>query len=187
MRENNYFTLTLPELEMYMDGKIQIPQKSIVLTIDDGTIFNFKALDLLEKYKINAAIFLITSWVSPEYFKSDYLELESHTHNMHNQYECPGYGLQGGGLLCLPEDKIKADLKKSQEVLGGSKYLAYPFFDHSAYAIRMLKESGFTMAFIGEWDSKGYSTPGVTDKYKMRRLTMFSDVTLNDFIRDYLN
>ena len=87
----------------------------------------------------------------------------------------------------MPEEKIKEDLKTSQEILGGSKYLAYPFFDVNEYAIRMLKESGFTMAFIGEWDSKGYSTPLVTDKYRMRRLTVFSDVTLNEFINEYLN
>lgn len=187
IRENNYFTLTLPELELYMDGKLQIPQNSIVLTIDDGTIVNQNAIKLLEQYKTNATMFIVTSWIPADSFNSIYLDLESHTHNMHNQYECPGYGLQGGGILCLSEDKIKEDLIASQEALGGSKYLAYPFFDWDNRAIRLLQETGFHMAFVGASDSDGVSTPGVTDKFKIRRKTMFSDVSLNEFINEYLN
>ena len=181
IKENNYFTLKLNELEMYLDGKIQIPEKSIVLTIDDGTVLNLKALELLEKYEANATLFVITGWVDPNSFKSEYLDLESHTDSMHNQYECPGYGLQGGGILCLPEEKVLSDLKLSQDKLGGSVYFSYPFFDFNDRAIKLLKEAGFHMAFIGQYDTEGYSYPGVTDKYKVRRMTIFSSTNLNDF------
>ena len=187
IRENDYFTLTLPELELYMDGKMQIPYKTTVLTIDDGTIVNPDALKLLEKYKVNATMFVITSVVDPNRFVSDYLDLESHTDNMHNQYECPGYGLQGGGILCLSEDKVKADLKASQDKLGGSKYFAYPFFDWDERAMRILKEMGFHMAFRGAGGSDGVSTPGVTDKFLVKRKTMFYNVDMNEFINEYLN
>ncbi len=182
LRENDYFTLKLDELEMYLDGKIQIPQKSIVLTIDDGTIFNLDAIGLLEKYECNATLFAITRWVNPAEFDSPYLDLESHTDNMHNQYECKGYGSQGGGILCLPEDKVLNDLKTSQEKLGGSKYFAYPFFDYNDRAISLLKKAGFTMAFIGQADTDGYSFPNKTDKFKVRRTTMFSSTTMDEFI-----
>ena len=186
LSENNYLTLTMEELELYMDGALRIPDKSIVLTIDDGTRLHPDTLKLLEKYDAYATLFVITSVVDTEMYQSDHLALESHTHNMHNQYECPGYGLQGGGILCLSEEHIQNDLKTSQEMLGGSKYFAYPFFDVNEYAIRMLKEAGFHMAFIGEWDTKGYSTPGITDKFRMRRLSIFSDADLNTFINEYL-
>ena len=187
LSDNNYLTLTLPELELYMDGKLQIPNKSTVLTFDDGTFVNYQAIELFGKYKINATMFLVTSWVSKDAHVSEYLALESHTHNMHNQYECPGYGMQGGGILCLSEEKIKNDLKTSQEKLGGSTYFAYPFFDWNERAIRLLKETGFRMAFVGAAGNDGISTPGVTDKFQIKRKTMFSDVTLNSFINEYLN
>ncbi len=182
IRENDYFTLKLNELEMFLDGKIQIPEKSIVLTVDDGTTFDLGAIELLEKYKVNATLFVITSWVDPNNFKSDYLDLESHSDNMHNQYECPNYGLQGGGILCLPEETVLNDLKTSQEKLNGSKYFAYPFFDFSDRAISLLKKAGFNMAFIGQYDTEGYSYPNKTDKYKVRRMTIFSSTTMNEFI-----
>ncbi len=181
-KENNYFTLKLNELELYLDGKLQIPENSVVITIDDGTILDLGALDLLEKYEANATLFVITNWVDPHHFKSDNLDLESHTDNMHLQYQCPGYGSQGGGILCLPEDVVLKDLKLSQEKLGGSKYFAYPFFDFNDRAIELLKKAGFHLAFIGQYDTDGYSYPLKTDKFKVRRKTIFSNTTMDEFI-----
>ena len=187
LNENDYFTMKLNELEMYLDGKINIPEKSIVLTIDDGTVFDLDAIKLLEKYKVNLTMFVITSFVSNiSDLKSDYLDLESHTHNMHNQYECPGYGMQGGGILCLPEEQVLNDLKTSQDILGGSTYFAYPFFDVNDRAIKLLKEAGFKLAFIGQYDTEGYSYKDRTDHYKLRRISIFSNTDLTEFI-SYLN
>lgn len=186
LKDNDCFTLKLNELELYLDGKINIPEKSIVLTIDDGTILEQDVLGLLEKYDVNATLFVITSWVDPNNFKSANLDLESHTHNMHNQYECKGYGSQGGGILCLPEEKVLEDLKTSQDKLGGSKYLAYPFFDVNDRAIDLLKKADFHMAFIGQYTTDGYSYPNKTNKFKVPRKTMFSSTTMDEFI-SYLN
>ena len=182
LKENGYFTLKLNELELYMDGKLQIPEKSIVLTIDDGTVFDTAAITLLEKYDLNATMFVITSWVSPDSFQSLNLDLESHTHHMHNQYECKGYGSQGGGIMCLDEEYVLNDLKKSQDILGGSKYFAYPFFDFNERAITLLKKAGFKLAFIGQYDTAGYSYPGITDNFKLRRMGILSNTTLEEFI-----
>ncbi len=183
LRENDYFTLKLNEMEMYLDGKINIPEKSIVLTIDDGTVFDLEALKLLEKYKVNATMFVITKYHdNMDVYKSDYLDLESHTNNMHNQYECKGYGMQGGGILCLDEKYVLDDLKLSQDKLNGSKYFAYPFFDFNDRAINLLKQAGFRLAFIGQYNTDGYSYPNQTDKYKVPRKTIFSTTTMDEFI-----
>ena len=51
---------------------------------------------------------------------------------MHKQYVCPGG--QGGGIKCLPEATIQEDLKKSSEVLDGSKVFCYPFYEYNDYS-----------------------------------------------------
>lgn len=182
IKENDYLTLQLPELEMFLDQKINLPYNSLVITIDDGTIFNTKAIDLLEKYEQYATLFVITGWVENlERFESEYLALESHTDLMHNQYECKGMGLQGGGILCKDKEYVLADLKTSQEKVSGSKYFAYPFFDFNERAIELLKEAGFNMAFIGQYNTNGFSTPGKTNKYKIPRKTIFSSTTMTKF------
>ena len=58
-----------------------------------------KEIEILEKYQVQATMFLITSQYPTKYFQSEYLELHSHTHNMHNVGVCPGG--QGGGIKCL--------------------------------------------------------------------------------------
>ncbi len=182
IKENNYLTLQLSELEMFLDKKINLPYNSLVITIDDGTMFNLKAIDLLEKYEQYATLFVITGWVENlEKFSSAYLALESHTDLMHNQYECKGMGLQGGGILCKDEEYVLNDLKTSQEKVGGSKYFAYPFFDHNERAIELLKKAGFNMAFVGQYNTNGFSTPGKTDKYKVPRKTIFNSTSMAQF------
>ena len=181
LTENNYFVMRLNELEMYLDGKVNIPYNSIVLTIDDGHISE-KAIRLLEQYKTYATLFVITNHFDDfSKFQSPYLDLQSHTDSMHKQWACGSMGQQGGGLLCTEESKAIEDLKTSQEKLGGADkvvYLSYPFFDFNDHAIQILKKAGFRMAFIGQWNTKGFSTVG-TDKYKIPRLTVFNNTTVD--------
>lgn len=185
MSENNYFTLKMNEIEMFIEGKIQIPKKSIVITIDDGYIAE-ETYDLLKKYKTNATMFVITAWNdSTVKYASEYMDLESHTDNMHNVNQCKGMGYQGGGILCLSDKEILNDLKKSQEILGGSVYFAYPFFDYNERAIKLLKEAGFKMAFIGQAGVDGFSKVG-TNLYKVPRKAIFSYTTYKEFV-SYLN
>ena len=186
LHDNDYLTLTMEELEMFLDKKIRIPTKSIAITLDDG-IFLDNSIPIIEKYKIYATFFIITSKTDvSKYFISSYARFESHSDDLHNNYQCPKNraSSQGGQMLCEKEEKIIKDLKLSQEKLNGSYYFAYPFFDFNLSAISALKKAGFKMAFIGQWDSNGYSTYD-TERFMIRRKTIFGNLKLNNFI-DYL-
>ena len=181
-KENNILTLKMEELEMYVDGKIQLP-KSVLITIDDGPKTEH-AVDMLTEYEMYATIFLVTSWFNDidSYYKTDFIELHSHTHDLHDGGECPGG--QGGGLKCLDEEIILTDLNTSREALGGSTALCYPFYEYNDYTIRLAKEAGFTMGFIGEsWNSDNLVHVG-QDKYRLRRFVIVTYTTLND-LRNY--
>ena len=95
IKNNNFFTPTMQEFELYMEGNIRLPKKSVLITIDDGYMSKL-AIQLLNENKVNATLFLITAAYDPQWYKSEYVELHSHTHNMHTQGQCPGG--QGGGL-----------------------------------------------------------------------------------------
>lgn len=181
-KENNILTLKMKELEMYIDGKIQLP-KSILITIDDGGRDKI-AVDMLTEYKMSATIFLVTAWYEPStYYKTDYIELHSHTHNMHNTGVCPGG--QGGGIKCLSEDVILDDLKTSRDKLNGTTYIAYPFYEYNDYSIKMLKEAGFTMAFAGEWDQSDNLVHVGSNKFRLRRFVIVTYTTIKS-IDEYL-
>ena len=183
LSENNYLTLTMEELEAFLDGKIRIPIKTVAITLDDG-IHLKNSVSIVEEYGVYATFFIITSKADvSQYLNSKYARFESHTDDMHNNYRCPG-GNQGGQMLCENHDKMVNDLKLSQQKLNGSYYFAYPFFDFNDRAIAALKEAGFKMAFIGQYGKEGYSDSSI-DRFMLRRKTICGDFTLNDFI-DYL-
>lgn len=177
LKENNILTITTNELEMYIDGKLQLP-KSVLITIDDGPKTEV-AINLLEEYKMYATIFLVTSWFNTnEYTQSQYIELHSHTHNMHDGGKCPGG--QGGAIKCLPKEEILSDLRASRDALNGSTVFCYPFYEYNDYAINLVKEAGFTMAFIGESNNSDNLVHVGSNKFKLRRFVIVTYTTMDD-------
>ena len=175
LADNNVFTLNTSEVLSFIKGEINLPKKSILITIDDGArAENF--IPFLEKYGLNATLFLVSSWYPVNKFESSYLEIASHTHNMHTTGVCPTG--QGGGINCLPESEILNDLKLSRETLNNTKAFCFPFYEYSDYSINLVKEAGFEMAFIG---GSTKIKKGI-DPYKIPRYPI-----LNSFGVDYIS
>lgn len=135
----------------YLDGKISLPEKSVVLTFDDATqLFQDNGAPLLEKYDVHATSFVIVSHNGKKMLHHHYkhIELQSHSYNMHR----PGGNIGHGGVFTALslEDGVK-DLKKSQEVLGSSEAFAYPFGDYNDTCREAVKKSGFLAAFTTQY------------------------------------
>ncbi len=177
IKNNNFFTPTMKELEMYIDGKIQLP-KSVVITIDDGWRVDL-GIKMLEEYKLNATLFVITSWYDPQIFKSPYVEIHSHSDSMHDGGVCPTG--QGGGIQCLPKETILNDLKTSSDKIGGSTVFCYPFYEYNDYSISVLQEAGFTLAFAGESSHSDNLIKVGSNKYKLPRFVVVDYTTMTDF------
>lgn len=183
IKKMNMLTLKMKEVEMYVDGKIRLP-KSVLITIDDGGKTK-DGIDLLTEYKMYATIFLVTSWFDPkDYYKTEFIELHSHSDHMHETGDCPTG--QGGGIQCLDEKTIQEDLKKSREKLNNTTYFCYPFYEYNEYSIKMLKEAGFTMAFIGESTRSDNLVHVGSDKFRLRRFVIANITTING-LTDYFN
>lgn len=182
IKDNGYFTPTMEELELYMDGKLQLPE-SVVITLDDGRNINL-AIKFIEEYELNATAFIVTSRfdVDTDFTKSDYVELQSHSHELHDVGTCPpGHG-QGGGLTCLSDEVILEDFRLSREELNGAKAFCYPFYEYNSHSIELLKKAGFTMAFAGEHaGNKTKATVG-GDKYRIPRWVIVTYTTMDTFI-----
>ena len=84
LKEENYYFPSYQELSAYVKGEIDLPEKSIVLTFDDGQkgFLNY-GIPLLEKYKIPATSFVIASkdWDTKlKDYASEYVSFQSHSH-----------------------------------------------------------------------------------------------------------
>lgn len=158
IKENGFYTATLKELEDYLDGKIDLPKKSVVITIDDGW-FVSRAISKLEKYDLHGVLFLIGSLAPVTDYASKNLEIASHTWNLHGAY---------GSLVNASFDTIIEDLSQSKSSLNGTPYFCYPFYQYDNHVIEALKQTGFTMAFAGG----GVKARRGVDKYKVPRIVV---------------
>ena len=180
IKNNNIFTPTMKEFEQYLNGQIRLP-KSVLITIDDGWRMQ-DGIDLLEEYKVNATVFLITSWFKNEIkFLNDYKYVEFHSHgdNLHTPGACPGG--QGGPIKCLNKTKLLADLALSRKKLNNTTYFCYPFYEYNNYSIGVLKEAGFTLSFAG-----GFRRAKSTDnRYALPRYVIYNNTTANQ-LKNYI-
>ena len=180
LKDNNFYTATMKDLELFIDGVVQLPEKTVVITIDDGYYLD-AATKVLEKYDLHATLFLIGELMNVDKWKTDAfysnaIELHSHTYNRHTPGKCSGE--QGSILKCGDKEDLLADLKKSREQLNGSTVFCYPFFEYNDYAINILKEAGFTMAFAGGSQKIKVGS----NKMTLPRYGIISSYSLNKFI-----
>ena len=182
LTENDYYFPTMQELRDYIDGKIMLPQKSIILTMDDGNDSDYTyAVPLAIQYQVPLTFFVVTSWTDP---KADYVQhyrstrivtFESHTHDMHKAGCTEGHG---GYFMCASKEDGLNDLKTSFDLLGTATALAYPFGDYTDLTKEVVKEAGFSLAFTTEW---GKVSPGM-DPYALPRVRVSAGNSLSSFI-----
>ena len=182
LKQNNYKALTMNEFVSWMYGEIELPARSVLITIDDGamgtgTHNGNKLIPLLEKYEMHATLFLITGWWPIGNYSSSYLDIESHTFDMHETNYCEGVP-RGSKLLCSTKEQVLEDFKKSIEITGSTNAFCFPMYVYNNITTEVLKEVGFKLAFIGG-DIKATRN---NDKYKIPRYHIYRTTTLDEFI-----
>ena len=177
--ENDYFFPTWEEVRQYIDGELLLPEKSVVLTFDDGSR-NFLELGapLFDKYKIPVTSFLITSKNGEDKvaeYGSDYVTFQSHSHDMHR---AGGYIGHGGIFTALSHDEAVADLQESIRICGNGDALAYPFGDYTDACVQAVSDAGFICAVTTEY---GRAYPG-DNPLVLPRMRMSHGQSLAEFI-----
>lgn len=183
LKNNHYKTLTMEEYRAWMYGEIELPARSVLLTVDDGAMGTGvhngnKLIPILEEYQMHATLFLISGWWSIENYRSPYLDIESHTYDMHTEGLCKNQP-RGAKLLCSSREQMLEDMKKSLSITGSNKAFCFPFYAYNDVAIQGLKEVGFQLGFIGGYAKSNRNQ----DKYKITRYPVHSNTTLNQFIQ----
>lgn len=179
LHDNGYYFPTWQEVRDYVDGKLLLPEKSIVLTFDDGPNYMYLGTPILEQYQTPATSFVITSyWNDREMlygYASDYLTFESHSHKMHQGGGSIGHG---GIYTAMSREEVLADLEKSFEICGNKDAFAYPFGDYTEEGCSTLEEAGLLCAVTTE-NAKCY--PG-DNPYLLPRVRMLGSQTLEAFV-----
>ena len=178
LKENGFKTLTMEEFRKWMYGEIEVPQKSVLITIDDGAKGTGKhngnkLIPALEEYQMHATLFLITGWWAIDNYQSEYLDIQSHTHDMHQ------YGSCGRGQInCATYEEALADLRQSLAVVKNNDSFCFPFYYYSDTSLQAVKDAGFKLSFVGGNRKAKRSD----NKYLVPRYPIHSNITMDRFI-----
>ncbi|WP_158634061.1 polysaccharide deacetylase family protein [Radiobacillus deserti] len=190
LKENNYPILSLKEFELFMSEKKKVPEKSVLITFDDGykNVFEF-AYPVLKQHGFFAVHFIITGRITDktvEYDPSDhqYASIEeinrstdvfdygNHTHSLHQKNN------KGTAYLkAYSPDKVKKDLAKASKQIGNSTAFAAPYGEYSTTTLNILKELDMKMAFTVK---AGYAEP-TQHTLEIPRQAILPSYTMKDF------
>lgn len=180
LKDNNYVSLTLQELQLYIIDNKPIPKNSVVITFDDGYKDNYdNAYSILKEFGYTATIFVITGLIDkdPNYLNSNHIKEMSK-----NGIEIGSHSINHEKLLEISKEnkietitKSKQDLEKLIEKPVIS--IAYPFGKFNDDVVNITKDAGYTLGFT---INKGWGN-GKEDPLKLSRVYISAFITDESF------
>jgi len=136
-----FYMPTWDELNAFIDGKLFLPQHSLIITDDDADPTWLQlAVPVVTERKLLTTSFVITG-ERKDGSPSPYVLQRSHTNDMHRA------GDNGKGrMVNLSADEVAADLEESAKVLGTKEVIAYPYGHYNATAEQGVTKAGFLLA-----------------------------------------
>lgn len=157
LRAAGYQSISCAQLADYLANVKDIPDKSVIISFDDGRLSVLKAAaPTLDKYGFKATIFLITgavggsgslSWADVKQLAGMGYEIGSHTVSHQNLTKVPP-----GLSVAEHQRKVRQELDAS--ALAIERYtgqapvaLAYPYGNYDNFTMRAARDAGYRVAF----------------------------------------
>jgi peptidoglycan/xylan/chitin deacetylase (PgdA/CDA1 family) len=147
LAKNEYKTITFKELQDFKERKIKIPEKSVILSFDDGWADNFGAFKIVQEAKAVASFGIVSSFVD----KSNRLSSPQLKEMFEAGMEIASHSKTHANLANLSGESLKEELehpKKLLEQITNSKVetLIYPAGKFNDNTIKVAQELGYKMA-----------------------------------------
>ena len=161
--ENGYTPINFHDLKNYADGLVSLPDKPIIITMDDGYLNNYThAYPIYKKYNIQATLF-----VSPYYMKTENTERHFGWLAAKEMEESGLIDIQPHGYdhTPLPYLSVKDATYHASHARGliemylgprDVSVLSYPQFRHNRHTVKLLNELGFDFQIINLAKTKAF-------------------------------
>jgi peptidoglycan/xylan/chitin deacetylase (PgdA/CDA1 family) len=183
LAENGYTPIDLYQLSAAITAKIELPEKPVILTFDDGYLDNYEnAFPILQEFGFTSTFFVITdyadqgaegyaNWEQLQEMTAAGMRIESHTKNHPDLTE-------------KDRDSIIFQVLGSQETIAAHigytpRYLCYPGGRYNEEIKQILAE----LDMWGAVTTQGGTWHGFEERYEWARQRMRNDTTMEEFIR----
>lgn len=188
LKENRYRILSFAEVEEIMLKGQPIPERAVVITIDDGyrSVYDI-AWPILKQHGVKATLFNYTDFIGApaamtwaqtrEMAASGLIEIESHAKSHSSLSRQPADASQSGYLDRLREE-IRGSNQAFERHLGSApRFLSYPYGNSSVDASNVARNEGFVLAATV---TRGRNAT-FADPYLLHRTMIYDDHDLADF------
>ncbi len=188
LKDNGYRTVTMEDLQGFLQYRKALPKKSLVITIDDGYRSAYDvAYHILKRYGFTATFFIYTDYVgvSPKAITWDQLkemgadgfQIGSHTQS-HSDLTMKKEGESEEDYFARIEKELIGskqiiDMKLEQDTMA----IAFPFGRYDENILSLAEQVGYKLGFSVD----GGGNPFFSDALCLRR-TQILKKDLNSFI-----
>ncbi len=188
---NHYRVLRLADLAGFLSGREALPQRSVVITIDDGyeSVYRF-AYPTLKKYGLSATLFVYTDFIGArdglswaqlqEMASSGVIDIQAHSKSHRNLVE-----RTAGETDAVYKQSIETEIRQPRQLLerrlaaAGVKvrHFAFPFGDANDLVLDSLLRQDYELGVtVNPGGNAFFAHP-----LMLRRTMIFGDHDLEDF------
>ena len=157
LKKNGYHVITADELKAFLEYREGLPQKSVLITMDDGyrSVYTI-AYPILKKYGYKATLFIYTDFVGVSKMAITWGQLKE---MKANGFTIGSHSLSHGDLTQPKEgeselefiSRVKKELFVSKQIIDkklrqDTYFLAYPFGYYDQQSIQIAREAGYKLA-----------------------------------------
>ncbi len=210
LKEKGYTTIVIQDLVDFVYNEKELPEKPIMLTLDDGFLTNYTyILPLLEKHNCKAVVSIVGKYVDDcsdssgcnktylnwdqvkELVASPYIEIQNHSYNMHDENSRKGSCKKKGETYDEYKKALSDDVGKFQiliEEKTGYKptSFTYPYGFISKESKQILIEMGF-LATLSCNKGVNLLSGNKEDLYELKRFNRPKDINQEQFFKQFEN
>lgn len=188
LKDNGYNSITTDDLYNWLNFDIELPEKSVLITFDDGYTSTYKyALPLLEKYKYNSVVFCIgkltkdkTKAFDPSVLQYMGYDLINDIKKNHPILKIGAHSnkLHDDSFYKYSYEQIYDDVLTVKNNLNTDLY-SYPGGHYNNNYLKAVKNAGYKLVFKYKPSSKTYITDS---KYAVSRIEVDGNLGMNGFV-----
>ena len=208
LKNNGYTTIFTKELSDYVRNGAKLPEKPVIITLDDGYYNNYiYVLPLLEKYDMKASIAVVGKFTDifsnadshnanyshltwediSELHQTGKFEFSNHTYDMHSSKGRIGCFKKKNESVPEYQNLLKKDILKMQNLLlsnSGIKceIFTYPYGKIANDSIPVIKEMGF-LASLSCYEKINYITLDENCLYQLGRFNRPAGISTENFMK----
>jgi len=188
LKDKGYRVVTLEQLVDFVEFRGQLPEKAVVITIDDGwrTTYDI-AFPILRKYGYPATLFVYTqlisgsgktlSWDQVREMSALGLDVQCHTISHRNLVLPQGQESADQYFTAIAREITESARTIEQKLGKRPTILAYPYGDTNGLAITLLKRQGYRAALTVTREANPFfATP-----FRLGRSMIYGDFDLARF------